>query len=119
MSGSAQNPMPPLHPLHAIFALLVMPKQAYMSVNSNDFACDCQKFDEISSEMIEKKPETEPFVIKARPPMFDMIREFAYGLKLGARHSIDTRHHFAERAVRPSVTAAMKNEFVGTEQSGR
>jgi len=51
--------------------------------------------------------------------MFDMLREFAYGLKLGARHAVDTRHHMVERAVRPSVSAAQQNGVVGTEQAGR
>lgn len=51
--------------------------------------------------------------------MFDIIREFAYGLKLGARHSIDVRHNLTERAMRPSVTAALKNNSVGTDNVGR
>jgi hypothetical protein len=51
--------------------------------------------------------------------MFEMIREFAYGLKLGARHSVDTRHNMIERAVRPSVSAARKNTFVASEKVGR
>ena len=50
--------------------------------------------------------------------MFDMIRELAYGLKLGARHSVDTRHNMTERALRPSVTAALKNGNVGTDGAG-
>jgi len=51
--------------------------------------------------------------------MFDMIRELAYGLKLGARHSVDTRHNMTERMMRPSVSAALKDNAVGMEQSGR
>jgi hypothetical protein len=51
--------------------------------------------------------------------MFDIFREFAYGLKLGARHSIDTRHNMTERAISPSLKAAKKNCYVGSEQSGR
>jgi hypothetical protein len=51
--------------------------------------------------------------------MFDIIREFAYGLKLGARHSIDVRHNLTERTMRPSVSAALKNNSVGTDHAGR
>ena len=50
--------------------------------------------------------------------MFDIIREFAYGLKLGARHSIDVRHNMTERAMRPSVSAARKNGTVGIDNAG-
>jgi len=51
--------------------------------------------------------------------MFEMIREFAYGLKLGARHSFDTRHNLVERTMRPSVSAALKNTSVGADTAGR
>lgn len=51
--------------------------------------------------------------------MFDILREFAYGLKLGARHSFEIRHNMTERAISPSVRAAKQNGFVGSEQSGR
>lgn len=51
--------------------------------------------------------------------MFDVIREFAHGLKLGARHAISTRHNLTEVAIRPSVRAALKDGVVGTEQAGR
>jgi hypothetical protein len=50
--------------------------------------------------------------------MFEMIREFAYGLKLGARHSVDTRHNMIERTMRPSVSTALKNASVGTDTAG-
>jgi len=53
-----------------------------------------------------------------RNNMFDMIREFAYGLKLGARHSVSVRHNMTERMMRPSVTAALKNNSVGTDTAG-
>ncbi len=51
--------------------------------------------------------------------MFDAIREFAYGLKLGARHSVSTRHYMTEKALRPSVRAALRDGMVNSEQSGR
>ncbi|MCO5133148.1 MAG: hypothetical protein M9908_02135 [Phyllobacteriaceae bacterium] len=51
--------------------------------------------------------------------MFDTIREFAYGLKLGVRHSVSTRHNMTERAMRPSVSAALRNMPVATEHAGR
>ncbi len=69
-----------------------------------------------------KNAETDPKInktLKVRTIMFDIIRELAYGLKLGARHSFDTRHYMTERAIRPSVSAAMKNASVGAEQAGR
>lgn len=50
--------------------------------------------------------------------MFDMFREFAYGLRLGARHSLDTRHNLTENALRPSVSAALRDKKVGSEQFG-
>ena len=51
--------------------------------------------------------------------MFDTIREFAYGIKLGVRHSVSTRHNMTERAMRPSVSAALRNMPVATEHAGR
>ena len=51
--------------------------------------------------------------------MFDTIRELAYGLKIGVRHSVDTRHRMTEKAMRPSVSAALRNMPVATEHAGR
>lgn len=51
--------------------------------------------------------------------MFDMVREFAYGLKLGVRHSVTARHNMVETIARPSVAAAIKNQPVGNDQVGR
>jgi len=50
--------------------------------------------------------------------MFDMIRELAHGLKLGARHSVSVRHNMTEHMMRPSVSAALKNGMVGTDSAG-
>lgn len=51
--------------------------------------------------------------------MFDVIREFAHGLKLGARHAVSTRHNLTEKAMRPSLRAALEDRVVGSEQAGR
>ena len=51
--------------------------------------------------------------------VFDVVRELAHGLKLGARHSVDLRQDFVGKAMRPSVSDAMKNSSVGNDQAGR
>ncbi len=77
------------------------------------------KNSKIQSGISENQLRNEQLLKEARPPMFDIFREFVYGLKLGARHSIDTRHNMTERAISPSLKAAKKNSYVGSEQSGR
>ncbi|MCB1387401.1 MAG: hypothetical protein KDJ80_15800 [Nitratireductor sp.] len=51
--------------------------------------------------------------------MIDTFREIAYGLKLGMRHCVSSRHNMAEKALRPSVSATLKNGKVGSESAGR
>ncbi len=48
----------------------------------------------------------------------DVVREFAYGLRLGARHSLE-RHAYTEKALRPALTTGQQNAYVGVEQAGR
>ena len=51
--------------------------------------------------------------------VIDVVREFAYGLKLGARHAVNNRHGLTEAALSPSLPAARKNGLVAGETFGR
>ena len=50
--------------------------------------------------------------------MFDTLREFAHGLRLGARHCVGNRHGLTEAALRPSLPAR-RNATVPGENFGR
>lgn len=47
----------------------------------------------------------------------DVIREFAHGLKLGARHAFESRS-YTEQVLRPSVRSALRDRFVGSDEAG-
>lgn len=49
----------------------------------------------------------------------DFFREFAYGLKLGARHTVTQRHDLTERALRPGLPKVARNAVLGAEEFGR
>lgn len=49
----------------------------------------------------------------------DVVREFAFGLKLGARHAVNNRHGLTEAALRPSLPASRRDGVVAGENFGR
>jgi hypothetical protein len=51
--------------------------------------------------------------------MINILREAAYGLKLGFRYSVTNRHGMMEQAFRPNPRAARANGYVGMEEAGR
>ena len=51
--------------------------------------------------------------------MTDIIREFAWGLSRGLRFSIASQEPAPGRALRPSVSAALRNRGVANENFGR